>query len=85
MTPDKDTLGKAEEEAERYSDLPHSREWLMKALNDLRDDVKGISRRLSRVEKIVWSAAGGVAILIILIGWVFRPVISAVAERILNG
>ena len=85
MTTDRGPLKKADDEAERHSELPHSREWLMKALNDLGDEVKGISARLSRIEKMVWAAAGGVAILIILIGWVFRPIISAVAERILNG
>ena len=56
----------------------------MKALNDLREDIGDVSKRLSRIEKVVWGAAGGVVLLVFLIGWVLRPIINAIASRILN-
>ena len=60
-------------------------QWLIMALKDLKNDIRATNKRLGRVEKVVWFAAGGVAVLLGLIGWVFRPIINAIAQRIMDG
>ena len=41
--------------------------------------------RLGRIERTVYVASGGIAIIIFLVGWVFRPIIVAMAEKIVGG
>ena len=51
----------------------------------LKDGMEGFGQRLSRVEKVVWCAIGGVAVLIAVALLVLRPLISALVERVMNG
>lgn len=78
---------------------PGSDVWIMHAINGLQEDLKNradqvngrldkLDSRLSRVEKVMWVATGGVAALVAVLGWiglVFRPIIAAIAQRIMNG
>lgn len=77
----------------------HALNGLSKQLDDLKSDLhrridsvddklSELNRRASRVEKFMWCATAGVAVLVLMAGWLwtaFRPIISAIADRILNG
>ena len=43
-----------------------------------------MNRRLSWIEKSVWTAIGGVAVLAVIVVFVLRPAIGIIVERVLN-
>ena len=60
-------------------------QWLIYSLKQIRDQIESLENRLNgkldrldgrlgRVEKFVWAVGGGVAVLVVIIGWVFRPI-----------
>lgn len=71
-------------------------QWLIYSLSQIRDQIKGLEdrlsgkldgldRRLGRVEKFVWAVGGGVAVLVVIVGWVFRPILQVMAEKMISG
>ena len=66
MTADrKEQLEKPEDEA-GPSFAAGAQPWLMKSVRDLQSSINKVDDRLRRVEKIVWVAIGGLAVIVFL-------------------
>ena len=77
MTADKrqsDQPDRPAPEAVRHSDLPHSRDWLMRSLNQIDDRLAAIEKRLRKLETRYYVALGIVLALGLAIGLVSRLV-----------
>lgn len=69
---------------ERLARLEANVAHLVTSLDSLRQGIEGMNRRLSWIEKSVWTAIGGVAVLAVIVVFVLRPAIGIIVERVLN-
>jgi len=60
------------------------REDIGKLEGRFREDIGKLENRLFRLQITVWLAVGGITAVLGLVGWVFRPIIAVIAEKMLT-